>query len=707
MLKIKFPSLALYVVFSCLLIDIFIIFDVPILRQIFGFVFLVFLPGFLILSILDIKSDYLTKVLLSWGISVSFLILFGFFLNNILLFFGYQRPLSTGSLLFIFNVVYFILLFTIFIFKKEYFFKDFSLNLFFEKLKLNTFDKLLLILPFLFPTIGVFGVHVMNTINNNSLLISLFFLISIYIIIISLFNQKVSNKIYPFVIYSISISIIILLPLRSNHLIGIDTHIEYFFFKTTLNNLYWKPFAYSTLDSTLSISLLPVIFQSILKMPSEFLFKILYPLIYSVSPLIVYMIVKKYVQEIYAFLSSCFFMFQWIFIWTEYNARTSLAVLFFMFAMLVLFDDRIISSKKKFLFLLFTASCVVSHYSTTYMFFFITISTYLIVELLSTRYKLKNSISPTYPVLFFALIFFWYSLMTEKAFISGVHFIKSTVLNLTNFLADDARSAQALSVLGNDITQKGIPHKIEFVFTWLHFSLIGLGIGNLFINYKKMSFIEIYVEKFEFLKQKFEVTYSLLSILCTILLIIMVSLPFVSKGYGMDRLYQFSITILSVFFILGAIFLSKYVKISPLIIILFVLIPYFLSVTGVTYNIFDVHRSILLNSHGEQYDIYFVHDHENIGANWIKKYNESDTTVYTDTFGRHILLSQAMYSRDSIDNSALLNGKNVEGLIFLRYYNIKFGVLKGKNGNICYLDDCNSLTKSNLIYKNGGSEVYI
>lgn len=702
----KFSPLALYITFSCLLVDIFIILDVPVFRQVSGFAFLLFLPGFLFISVLDIESDSLTKFLLSWGTSISFLMLLGLFYNNILLYLGYSKPLSTIYLLISFNIMCLLLLLSIFLFKKELFYRDFSLKTFFEAFKLTTFEKALLIGPCLFPAIGIFGVHLMNMTGNNSVLFLLFFLIPLYVIIICFFNQRISNTVYPIIIYLISISLLLLLPLRSNHLIGIDTHIEYYFFKTTLNNLHWKPFAYSTLDSTLSISLLPTIFQSILRAPSELLFKILYPLIYSVSPLIIYTIVRKYMQEIYAFLSSCFFMFQWIFIWTEYNARTSLAVLFFMFVVLILFNDKIADPKKKFLVILFTASCVVSHYSTTYIFFFLIMATYLIITLLSTKYQLNKLITLTYVILFFALIFLWYSLMTEKAFYSGIHFLKSTIINLSNFLVEDARSTPAQSVLGKNINQKGIPHQIEFIVTWLQFSLIAVGVCIFLINYKKMSFPELYFEKLEFLKQKFEVTYLCFAVLCVYLLVIMIALPFVSKGYGMERLFQFTIAILSVFFLIGTIASSKFIKINPLILILFVLIPYFLSISGVTYNLFNVHRSILLNSDGEQYDIYFIHDQESAGAKWVKDHNEPDAMVNTDFFGRYILLSQAMYPRDSIDNGALLTGSKVNGSIFLRHYNVNYGVLKGNDGNIRYLNDCKSLNESNLIYKNGGSEVY-
>lgn len=703
--KMKFSPLISCTIFLCLFLDILIISDLPIFRQIFGFVILILLPGFLILSVLNIKLDYLEIFVLSWGISISFLMLCGLFLNNTLLYFGDENPLATRSLLIAFNSIFLILS----VIGSRFVNEDFCNRLLFKRsveiLTLSTSEKAFLIIPSLFPILGVFGIHLMNTTNNNSLLFILLFLIPSYVIFICLYNQKFSSRLYPIIIYLISISLIILLPLRSNHIIGIDTHTEYYFFQVILNNSYWNAFSHATLDSTLSISLLPAVFQLLLNISPEFLFRILYPIIYSISPLIVYAFSKKYVDELYAFLSSCFFMFQWIFIWTEYNARTSLAVLFVSLAIFVLFNEKISSSKKRSLVLLFTLSCIISHYATTYIYFFLIASTFFIIQLLSTKYPLKKLLSSTYVVLFGVLIFLWYSLITDKAFISGVHFLRLIYISLNDFFTIESRSSTVLSVMGSNIGSKGIPHKIEFIFTWACLSLIVIGIASLMINYKKMSFPEIYIDKADFLKRKLEVTYSIFSILFAFMLFIMVAVPFVSQGYGMERLYGFSIVVLSLFFSIGAISLSKYFKIKPHLIILLVIIPYFLSVTGITYNIFDVHRSIILNSEGEQYDIYYVHDQESVGAKWLKKYSEYNI-VYTDFWGERIMVSQAAYSYKLINMFDLLNDDQIYGIIFLNYNNIKHNVLK--TGSItCNLNDCNSLLKSNFVYNNGGSEIHI
>ncbi|HJH27078.1 MAG TPA: hypothetical protein C5S37_10000 [Methanophagales archaeon] len=730
-----------------LLTDLAIILNTPFLRQIIGFLFLTLLPGVLILQILKLnKLGFLEKFILTWGLSISFLMFFGLLINNLSLSLGYETPLSITSLFISLNLAFILLIIIGYKTNKDAF--SFTTPDF----NMNTTEKAFLIVPISFPALSIFGMNLMNASDNNIILMLLLFLIPIYVIFVCFFNHKFPKKLYPVVIFLISISLILLLPLRSNHLIGADVHSEYYYFRTTLDNFHWSAFGHSTLDACLAISLLPAIYQSILNIPSEFLYKILPSLIYSVSPLVIYVISKKYVEESYAFLVSCFFMFQTVFLWTEYNGRANIAMLFFAFAMLTLFNDKIDPLKKRILFIAFMASCMVSHYSTTYIFFFVMVGTFIGMEVLSKKYTFKKITSLTLVILFFALIFFWYSQVTEAAFDAGVGFIERTFKELNNFFIVESRgSGQAL--LGKDIMEKGIPHKIEFVLTWLTFVLIGIGVATLIRRYKEMSFPELGFKKPDFLKTKFEVEYIMIGLACAGLLVVVIALPFVAKGYGLGRMYPLAITILSVFFVIGGMILWKYLnrafaflqgkaltnlsfKKKPLLkkrkegkdalqnpvrksvgrenasevrtylIILLVLIPYFFCVTGVMYNMFGYPRQITLNSEGELYDALYVHDQESYSAKWLKNYMDQQNKIAVDYFGSNIFMSQA-FSKGLTDSGALFKHKEIEGYIYLRYVNVVDGKLQEKGRQWHNLTDYSDVfIEKGKIYDNGGSEVY-
>ena len=720
-------SFFLSLIVLLILTNLTILLNIPFLRQIFGFIFLTILPGLLILQVLKLnKISSLEKIILGWGLSISFLMFFGLLINNLSLSFGYETPLSTISLLISFNIAFIALAIIGHKINKD---AVFSL----QNLNLSTPEKAFLIVPILFPALSIFGMHVMNTTDNNIVLMFLLFLIPVYVAFVCFFNQKFSKRLYPVVIFSISISLVLLLSLRSDHLIGpTDTHLEYYFFHITLDSLHWRTLLMGgPLDACLSISLLPTIYQSILNMNSEFLFNILYSLICSITPLVVYVLSKKYIGEQYGFLASCFFMFQINFLGTANSTRMSTALLFFALGMMMLFSDKIEPMRKRMLFIIFMASCMVSHYSTTYIFFFIILGVFVGIEILSKKYTVEKVISLTMVLLFFALIFIWYSQVTETAFNYGVSFVENTLSNLNRFFIEESRQTDIQAMMGKGIQQKGVPHKIEFIFTWLTFALIGIGLITLIRRYKEMSFPELKFKKPDFLKEKFEVTYFMIALACAGLLVAMVALPYISTGYGIDRLYAVAIVILSVFFVIGGISLSKnlsFIKkallkkqkeggsfkksstkntseVQAYLVILLILIPYFLCVTGVMYNIFGVPRAIILNSGGEQHEFYYLYDSESRGAKWLVQNTEKNTRFYSTSMGGYYLMSQGKIPLHQTDTHSLPKYK-VNGYIYLYYDNVVGGKI-WVNRQWCNMTEYSDrFIGTNKIYGNGGSEVY-
>ena len=693
--------------------DIAILLDIPFLRQILGFLFLTILPGLLILQILKLNElGSSEKFILTWGLSISFVLLFGLLINNSSLSLGYETPLAAIFLLILFNLVFVVL--AIIGYKTN---KDLLLSP--PNLNLSTTEKAFLIVPILFPALSIFGMHVMNITDNNIILMFLLFLIPAYVAFVCLFNQRFPKRLYPVVIFSISISLLLLMALRSNHIIGSDIHLEYYFFQTTTDNLHWSVFGHGTLDACLAISLLPTIYHSILNIPSEFLYKIIYSLLYSISPVVIYILSKKYVEERYAFLASCFFMFQSYFLITAWNPRTSIAILFFALAMMTLFSDKIDPLKKRILFIVFMASCMVSHYSTTYIFFFIMIGTFIGIEVLSKKYRFKKIVSLTIVILFFSMIFFWYSQVTETAFNSGVSFVEDTLSNLNRFFIEESRTKAIKPLLGQEF-EYPILSRINFVLTWSTFILIGIGVLTMIKRYKEMIAISnVKVKKPNFLKTKFEMEYLAIVLMCAGLLVIMIALPYISVGYDLWRVYSLAIVILSVCFIVGAMTLSKhffffYKKRKPVLkeknngsqvraylLILLILVPYFLFYSGAIHQLFVIHNSIIFNSEGEMYDYLYVHDQDSYGAKWLSKFSEKKSIIQTDHQGMYRLISQGGININSIDERSLSKNKELpKGLIYLRYTNTIQGKLMWSNRSYNTSEISNALYKTNKIYDN-------
>ena len=702
-LKFRNKEWLTFILVIIIFINISIIFNIPYLRQILGLFFLVIFPGFLILRVLKLdKIGFIEKIILSIGLSTAFIMLCGVVINNFLLAIDYTAPLSVVPILLFFNAILIIIAIIGYLQNKETIFIT-------PNLSLTRSEKVFLIVPFLFPTFSILGTYFMRSYENNSLLIFLLFLIPIYIVFMCFFNNKISKRLYPVILFLISISLLLIFMLRFPHIYGHDIHIEYgMFYQTTLQNQYWSVFGQSTLDSCLSISLLPTVYNSVLNINSqEFLFKGIYVLICSVGPIVLYLTAKKYVDELYAFLASFLFISQLAFLNTAGNPRTNVALLFVALAVFVLFNNKISPIKKQLIFVIFFLALIVSHYSTTYIFLFILIMTWIILEILSKKFEFNKFIGLSIILLFAVIMFFWYSQITGTAFDASLDFFKNSIGSMKNFFVEEARTSELGKLSGQGLADP-VLSKINLAVTWSIFIFIALGVSVTLKKYKSMvSIFNFKNKKPSFLKTKFEPENITMAWICSGLLAAMVLIPFFSIGYDIQRLYSMSLIFLCVYFVIGAIILSKYLKLKPYFIILIVLLPYFLFLTGSIYQLSGHNTSTILNSEGIEYEQEYLHDHESYAAKWLKNQIEPDVVIYTtDYHSARKLTSQGNFKIQNVLHRSFYKYKPIESTLYLSYNNVQ-----NKQFSVDYklydLMNYSSLYfEKNKIYSNPGSEVY-
>jgi uncharacterized membrane protein len=717
---------ALSIILFILAADFCIVFDLPIFRQIMGFLLLMLIPGILIQGILKFKDmAWLEKIVYSWGLSLSFLLFFGLLINSLSLYFGYLRPLEKNFFLPIFNLSLFILLVLDYMRNRDF-------EFFLPDIDLSVSETNQLMIPLFFPLLSFIGIGLMNSEGINILIITLFLLIVLYISV-CIFYEAYPKQFYPYVIFMIGVSLLMLTSLRSDHLIGADVHLEYYFFHTTLDRMYWSIDGYSTLNACLSISLLPTIFYSTINLPPELLFKTLYSFLFSLSPIAIYVLSRKYLNETSAFVASCFFMFQIFFLRLEINPRTSVAVFFFMMSMVVIFSETINPLKKRFLLIVFLASCLISHYSTTYIFFFIMLSVFILETLISLRYRFNKDVGLTTLILFLVFIFFWYSQVTQATFDSGVKFVKTSVESLNRLFIMDSRGESTQALFGKGFMEKGIPQKIEFIYTWLMFFFIGLGVVSVLKRfYVLVSSGSLNTSKY-FSENGIEIQYIVTSLICSLMLISMVMVPRISSGYSLDRLYVLASTVLSTFFVIGGITLVNALfsildfenlgrtnkqktkiftlfdksRVNPLsyLVLLLVLVPYFFSINGLIYDTFGHPRSILLNSEGDQYNEEYIHEEDSTTVRWLKEYQDKNFSIYADHKGVYITLSQGLidtaYSKEFTRKTFPILRELPVDYVFLNYLN----AVDGKMLDVSYTtynlsEGLSTLEGMNKIYDN-------
>ncbi|CAD7775867.1 hypothetical protein AIOGIFDO_01851 [Candidatus Methanoperedenaceae archaeon GB37] len=671
------------------LADLAILLNIPFLRQMLGFLCFTIIPGLLILHILKLnKIEFLKKFVLSIGLSVSFLMFAGLFVNSfypLIL-----KPLSLEPILISFNVILLILAFIAYKRNKN----DFDINYVFN-FKLDLKGKLTspLIFPILFPFMAVFGTYLMNTQGNNIILLTMLFLIPAYVVALVYLGDRIPDATYPVAVWMISIALLFMLSLRTHHIMGGDIHREYFVFQLALNNFHWDISNYcSPYNACLSITILPTIYQLLLNLNSEYVYKFLYQILISFTSLSLYILFKKYLGETGAFLSSLLYIFSFQFIYSLTLIRTPFALFFFALSMVILLDSKTDKLNKKIIFLIFMVSTIVSHYSTGYIFFGLILFSLLITTLIKNigSIKFEKSLTPTAVILSFAIIFLWYGQITETSFNHLVSFVENTFISLNRIFVMEMYHPAEQRAFGAGLS--GIPDWINLIIYYITLVFIGIGVVDLSRKYKTSNF------GIEYLSMVF---------VCAAFLASMVAIPYFSVGYGPDRILLQMLVILAPAFVIGGNIVFKFLRPKLRILLIVIVLLSFLMVNlGVVYQAFGVPHSIIFNSEGFQYDSMCVHDQEIMAAKWLKDNNkEYRSIVYTDRYGSERLLGRGI--RESNGRFFKNNRTIRSGYIFLRYYNVideKIVTMWKDTHNIS--EYSHLFTRKSRIYNNGGAEVW-
>ncbi len=368
-LQVSLKSWFILILASLILVDVVIVLDIPFVRPICGFLFFTTIPGLLIIyAMRPTKIGLLKTGVMAVGLSLLFLIFAGLFFNIVYYAAGITTPLSVPYLLPSLSFVLFLL--AIVAYRLNRADRPFVTIPNLPSLLNENGDLPLLLIPSLFPFLAIFGTYLMNTQQNNGILIALLLLIPSYVVALVVLQgrRNIAPVVFPVTILMISSALLLMVGLTSNYLVGADVQSEYLVYQHVVSVQHWSiltNLAYTPLAATLGTSLLPAVYELITGISGVYMFKLLLQLICSVSPLVVYVIARKYLTAAYAFLASFLFMAQEQFIVGIQSAvREEIALLFFALAFMVLLADDLKGQLKTLLFLLFATGAILTHYTT-------------------------------------------------------------------------------------------------------------------------------------------------------------------------------------------------------------------------------------------------------------------------------------------------------------------------------------------------------
>jgi uncharacterized membrane protein len=666
----------------------------PIVRQVVGIVYLTFVPGLILIKLIKLDDlGTLEIVVFAVGFSIAFLMLSGLVINQFGYLVGLSFPLSTLPLSLFINTLI-IAGAAVAHLRQGKIKKTFSVQP-------SSFSPSLLLLT-LIPVLSVIGVYFVNTTGNSLILIAMILSIAA-LFTFSAFRER-SSKFYPFAICMIAIALLLHVSLLSSYVVpyGGDSPAEYYVFQTVQTNAHWTPvFPFAgdeglgRFNAMLSVTVLPTVYSNMLGMDPSLVFKLIYPLIFALVPVALYLLWQPYIGKKLSFIAAFVFVAQSTF-FTEMIAlnRQMIGELFFVLLLLVLLNKKVKKEGKFLAFAVLSFGLIFSHYALAEIFLVLIFAAWAT----SVFYLKKPSFNLQFSLIifFFVAMFAWYIYTSGSVvFDSFMTFTRSVTSQLGDFLNPASRGQTVLTGLGL-VQSPSFLNTVSRGFAYLTEIFIVLGVVTLIR--KKNPF-------------RFERDYTVFSIIAVAILISLTIVPGLANTLSMTRFYHILLMILAPFCVIGIWWLSRFLfkhekKIVVSLLVVAVLVPYFLFQTNLVYEVAKTESwSIPLSGYRmnpvQLYGYYgFIDPFSVHGAQWVSgnvpyKYNiVADNGLYTS-----LTAYGGVYRGyvKGLDNTTVLYSGE---FAYLSLISVQYEKLTS-NGTIPRV-----LNQTDVIYSNGGSEIY-
>jgi uncharacterized membrane protein len=678
-------------------------FDIAVARQIIGFLYITFLPGFVILRLLKQNNLGLAEVVLfSLGLSLGFMELGGLVLNEASVLFGFGKPLDPSLLVLVLSG--FVLL--------GAFASYFRGSQDFQLVGLTKSNIVRFFVLCLIPVISVMGTYFANITGNTSLLI-LNLLVVLIVFVLTVFSKRlIPPNLHLVVVFIIAITLLFQFSLISNYSQGGDIKIEYYVANLTKDAGFWNSTA-SFMDagsdryySMLSITILPTMYSNILNMDITWVFKIVYPLLFAFVPLALYLLFRGKFGATVAFLSVFLFMSQTTF-YTEMLSLTRqiIAEVFYVLLFLVVFSKSLSSRNVKILFFIFGFCLTVSHYSIAMIFAF-SITLMWLFRYFSKKPNKRLNLGMV--VIFLVSMILWFVAVSSSTLTVIAIDTRGIISGFSDFFNPAFRGTTVMSGIG--LAQASGPlYSVSRYIAYLTEFFIIIGFLALFLQRKK---------------KDFDIEYFTLGLINLIILAMCIVLPNLAQTFNIERFYHVVLFILAPLFAIGCFGLFRFaakllrvgatrkIEICSVILITLILGSYFLFQTNIIYETtgekswsFSLSRYRL----GSRLftDFSYVTAPQVSSSKWVSQnINQPNLVIYADQTVAGNLLAYSQIDFIKIHYLANIEILQPGQFIYLGELNTLYGKLLLYN--LMYnMSDALGSQPLNVIYNNGPSEILL
>ncbi len=666
--------------------------DVPIARAAIGIGYLTIIPGFIFVKILKLNNlSSIETLIYSVGFSVAFLMFSGLVINQFGSLAGLTFPLATLPLSLFINTL--VIVGAAIAYLRQGRKKPVSPQE--DRLHGST-----LILA-LIPVLGVAGALFVNASGNNMILLAMILGIAA-LFVGGVFFER-SKKTYAFAILMIALALLLHVSLIGSYILpsGGDIPVELYVFEGTRLNMHWDPIfmvptdeIYGRYNAMLSITILPTIYSNMLGVDPTWVFKIIYPLIFALVPVALFVLWEPYIGKKLGFIAAFLFMAQSTF-FTEMLAlnRQMIGELFFVLLLTMLLSKKLDKSVRFLGFAIFGFGLIFSHYALAEIFLFLILAAWAT----SAFYLRRPSFNLQFGMVlfFFVAMFLWY-IYTSGAvvFQSFLTFTSYISAQLGDFFNPASRGTTVLTGLG--LTESpSVLNTISRGFAYL--TEIFIVIGVLALILKKIPF-------------RFDRDYIVLSILTAIFLVFLTVVPGLANALSMTRFYHILLMILAPFCAVGLWLISRKLahrrkEVAFAVLTVAILVPYFIFQTNFAYEVTGTQSwsvplsgyrmdPIQLYGYMGYIDAYSVH-----GAEWLAAKTPYQGRLAADNALFTSLTAYGLVYRGYMTELTPQHYLYPSEYVFLSYISIKYEALTS-NGTIPM-----QLNQTSVIYNNGYTQV--
>ena len=698
------------------------------------------------------------------GFSISFLIIAGLLINFLLPIFGVAQPLLRYPSLISFDIMIVLLVIITLSCNRSNPLHGLSFSP-------GWLDILFYCIPPLILFLSIGGVFILNNGGNNYLSLFALGAMSTYFFAIFLLGNKLDKNIYPYSGFFFVATLLLMFSLRSWYISGPDISYEYRMFLLTKSNGFWAITSSShAYNSCLSVTILPVILSELLDVDGVIIFKFIYPFIFAITSIGIYLLLTKRFSKIKSFLGLLLFIsYVSSTIDMSVITRQAIAILFFTLSLLSLFTLDLSKLQMKSAFFIFSFGMIVTHYTTTFFALAFYTGMYLLTNLIKwilgiTLFRKKNKslhaksimvrnreqfrLRGSMLLILFAATILWWSPVSDVTD-NFVNFVTNSALNMKRIFIEDIRaenasvfdqffyrptnpatllkqyaetlkaqyenpdaypSTQVAVYTSRVMPTETTPLKINTNISVVAFQLARYLklIIKLFIIVGAISFFVYMIRK-----KTAECEWATLSMVALFSLLAIMVLPFASLDYDLERLYLQTLIIMTFSWVWGGLHVTRFLHVRDShssFLLLFLLIVYFMFNSGLLPQLIGgISPPVTLANSGNHYDRFYVHKSEVEAAKWLTVNRKKNYYIYADPDAKCKLAAYSNIPFISIKEYVLPSVLGKSGYVYANWTN----TVKGKafayyrGQSVSYNYPLEFMNQNkNLIYNNGGSEVF-